>query len=247
MKASAPPWVLGVAAAAILAALPASAQDTVVLSNNQRREGTILGVSGDQLKIKIGPAATTLPMNQVTAVTMAPPKAFNDALAAWQKGDAAGTLQLLKPLVDNFRGLPAPWAERASALLGEVYLSQDNLAAAEAAFADFQKIYPKAASLSDIGLARLAVSKKDYAGARRKLEPILAEAEKVTIAPTGQSAAFGQAYYLMGTVHEAEGRLPEALQDYLTAVTLFSEDQAVVAKARQRADVLINEKQILVP
>jgi hypothetical protein len=51
----------------------------------------------------------------------------------------------------------------------------------------------------------------------------------------------------MGVILESEGNYPEALRDYLTAVTLFSEDQAVVAQAQQRADILIKEKKVIVP
>jgi tetratricopeptide (TPR) repeat protein len=167
-------------------------------------------------------------------------------MAAWQTGDAAKTLTVLKPLVDTFRGLPTTWAERASALLGEVYLAQDKVADAEAAFAAFQKAYPNAGALADIGLARLAVTKKDFAAAKAKLTPIVAEAAKVTLAGPGQSATYGQALYLMGMVRESEGDLPAALRDYLSAVTLFYEDGAVVAKAQERANVLI-EKKVIVP
>jgi hypothetical protein len=50
----------------------------------------------------------------------------------------------------------------------------------------------------------------------------------------------------MGMVRESEGQLPEALRDYLSAVTLFHEDKAIVAKAQERANVLI-EKKVIVP
>jgi hypothetical protein len=51
----------------------------------------------------------------------------------------------------------------------------------------------------------------------------------------------------MGMVKEYAGAYPEALRDYLTAVTLFRNDKAVVAKAQQRADFLVKEKQVVVP
>ena len=51
----------------------------------------------------------------------------------------------------------------------------------------------------------------------------------------------------MGMVHENEGAYSEALRDYLSAVTLFHDDRAIVAKAQERADVLVKEKQIIVP
>ena len=121
----------------------------------QRREGEILGVADGKLRIKIGPAETSLPMDQVASVTKAPPKAYDDAMNAWQDGNANKALGLLKPIVETFRGLPTDWAERSSALLGDVYLSLEQLPAAEAAFAEFANAYPGSKSRSDISLARL--------------------------------------------------------------------------------------------
>src|SRR4030095_15212567 len=184
------------------------AQDFVVQKDGQRREGEILGVLDGKLKIKVGPAETGIAMDQVASVTKDPPKGYEDAIKAWQEGNANKTLSLLKPVVEAFRGLPTEWAERAAALLGDVYLSLGQLPAAESAFS---------------------------------------EATKVRAAPAGKSAAYGQAFYLMGMVHESEGAYPEALRDYLSAVTLFHDDRAVVAKAQERADLLVKEKQVIVP
>jgi tetratricopeptide (TPR) repeat protein len=239
-------WCLAlVALFAAAATLPA--QDLVIQKDGQRREGEILGIADGKLKIKVGPAETSLPMEQVASVTKAAPKAYEDALKAWQAGNANKTLSLLKPLVETFRGLPVDWAERASALLGDLYLALDQLPAAEAAFAEFTKAYPNATSLSDIGLARLAVNRKDFAGAKARLGPIVAEAEKIVAADTTKSATYGQAFYLMGLVHENEGAYSEALRDYLSALTLFHEDEAIVAKAQERAEFLVKEKQAIVP
>jgi tetratricopeptide (TPR) repeat protein len=224
-----------------------TAQDFIVQKDGQRREGEILGVADGKLKIKVGPAETTIAMDQVASVTKDPPKGYEDAIKAWQESNANKTLGSLKPIVETFRGLPTEWAERAAALLGDVYLSLGQLPAAESAFAEFTKSYPNATSLADIGLARLAVSKKDFAAAKTRLLPIVSEADKVIAAPAGKSAAYGQAFYLMGMVHESEGAYPEALRDYLSAVTLFHDDRAIVAKAQERADVLVKEKQVIVP
>ena len=224
-----------------------TAQDVIVQKDGQRREGEILAVADGKVKIKVGPVETGIAMDQVASVVKAAPKEYEDAIKAWQEGNANKTLSLLKPVVMAFRGLPTEWAERAAALLGDVYLSLGQLPAAESAFAEFTTFYPNATSLSDIGLARLAVSRKDFAAAKANLLPIVSEADKVVAAPAGKSAAYGQAFYLMGMVHESEGAYPDALRDYLTTVTLFHDDRAVVAKAQERADVLVKEKQVIVP
>lgn len=248
MKSSVSPRnLLTLALALVALATQARAQDALVLKDNTRRDGVITGVANGQVKIKIGPAETSVPLDSVVSVVKPAPKAFDDILATWQTGDATKTLALLQPFVQTYRGLPTPWAERASALLGEAYLTAKQIPAAETAFADFQKAYPNSTSLTAIGLARLAVEKKDFAGAKTRLQPILVEADKVTIAPAGKSATYGQAFYLMGQVNESENNNAEALRDYLSTVTLFYEDKAVVSKAQERADALIKEKQVIVP
>ncbi len=248
MKSSVSPRnLLTLALALVALTTQVRAQDALVLKDNTRRDGQIMGVANGQVKIKIGPAETSVPLDSVVSVVKPAPKAFDDILATWQTGDATKTLALLQPFVQTYRGLPTPWAERSSALLGEVLITANQLPAAETAFADFQKAYPNSASLAAIGLARLAVEKSQFDDAKKKLQPILVEAEKVTIAPTGKSATYGQAFYLMGRINEHEGNNSEALRDYLSTVTLFYEDKAVVSKAQERADALVKEKQVIVP
>lgn len=247
MKASVSPLALIFASFfLLLGPLAGQAQDVVVQKNDgSHREGKILGVKSDSISIKIGPVTTGIPMSNVASVQMEPPKPYLDALELWQKGDAAKTLAALGPVVEQFNGLPTKWAQRASALLGEVYLSMDNLPKAEAAFATFQKLYPNAGASADVGLARLAIAKKDFSGARAKLVPIVEQAKATKIPATGTSATYGQALYLLGVVQESSAEDAEALENYLLAVTLFHEDQAVVAKAQERADALKAKKTIV--
>ncbi len=249
MKASVSPRALGLALAAVtlIVSSSARAQDVVVQTDGVRREGQILGLSNGQLKIRVGPVETSVPMTQVASVTKPEPQSYAEAIGFLASGNPARALETLKPIVDGFRGLPVPWVERGSAVLGDVYLALGKSDDAEAAYAAFQKAYPKSASLADLGLARLAIEKKDFATASAKLTPLTAAAEKVIIAAPAESAVYGQAFYLMGQIHEAEGKPTEALKDYLSAVTLFYEDQAVVAKARERADILMKDQQVIVP
>jgi len=245
MKASVSPAPLAIAILGI-ALGAAVAQDAVVQKDGQRRDGQILGVRTDSIRLKVGPVETGIPMANVASVTMEPPKAFDQALEAWQKGNAAGTITVLKPLVENFLGLPTKWASRAAALLGEAYLSDGKIAEAEAAFGNFQKAYPDAANSADVGLARLAIAKKDFETARTKLAPIVEAAQKKLSPASGESAVLGQALLLMGEVQESSGENSAALANYLLAATVFREDKVVVAKAEDRANAL-REKNVIAP
>ncbi len=246
MKASVSPLV---AIFALLLAGPFGlrAQDLVVQkSDKASRPGQILGVRDGTVRLKVGPVETGIPLSNVASVTMAPPKAYDQALELWQKGDAAKTLAVLEPLVKNFSGLPTKWAMRASALLGEVFLSLNQVDKAEAAFANFQKLYPDAGSSADVGLARLAIEKKEFAKARTLLVPIVEQAKATKFADSSTSAIYGQALYLLATVQESSAEKAEALENYLLAVTLFHEDPVVVAKATERANAL-KETKVIVP
>ena len=120
-----------------------TAQDFVVQKDGQRREGEILGVVDGKLKIKVGPAETGMAMDQIASVTKAAPKEYEDAIKAWQEGNANKTLSLLKPVVEAFRGLPTEWAERAAALLGDVYLSLGPTSGSGERFCRVHDVLPK--------------------------------------------------------------------------------------------------------
>ena len=247
MKASVSP-AAAIFAVFLLASVPRTgwADDVVVQKDGQRREGQIHGVKADAIRIQIGPAETGIPMSSVASVIMAPPKEYTDALALWQKSDATKTLLLLAPLVEKFNGLPTKWAERGSSLLGEIYIASGQIDKAEAALAAFQKLYPNAGTSADVTLAQLAIAKKDYDGARAKLVPIVEKAKATKLPDSGTGAVYGQALYLLGQVQESSAENAEALENYLLAVTLFHEDEAVAAKAAERANAL-KEKSVIVP
>ena len=58
-------------------------------------------------------------------------------------------------------------------MLGDLYVALNEVPKAEVAYKEFQRLYPGGGSLqADVGMARIAASKKDFATARQKLEPI---------------------------------------------------------------------------
>jgi len=249
MKASSRPHLRSLAALAalILTVACSRGQDVVVLKDKSVREGQITSVSSGNVRIKIGPAEVAVPLAQVSTVSMAPPADFEKIQAIARTGDAAKTLPPLKALVDKFAGLPTDWAKTSTAMLGSVYLDLGNFMEAEKAFGDFQAAYPDDSNMADVGLAELAIKKDDLAGARAKLEPIVGEARSIKMAGTGKNATYGDALFLMGQLQEKEGSLPEALENYLLVVTVFSGNPDTTPKAQARADFLEKEKKVLVP
>jgi predicted Zn-dependent protease len=165
------------------------------------------------------------------------PPQFNAALTAFQAKDYPKALSILQPLMTKWRGLPAPWAEQGTAMIGDLHAELGDLPKAEAAYKNFQQLYPGSA-LADIGIAAMEVNKKEYAAAMKRLNPVTAKALEEKNVPYEKALAYSKAFYLSGQAKEAEGDFAGALEDYLRTVTLFYHDRASVALAQEKADAL---------
>ncbi len=223
-------------------------QHRIILKQGAPREGEIVGATATDVKLRVAQGEIGVPQAQIESVEMPPPAEYNEGLAAWEQGETGKALGSIRPLVQKFNGLPTDWAQRASALLGDILLASDDTAGAEAAYAEFLKHYPGTGSRgADVGMARVMVSKKDFAGARAKLEPILAEAaEKKTVSRL-EGASYGQASLLMGDILASEGKHSEALASYLRTVTLYHHDARAARNAQEKADALRAEHSVKVP
>ena len=76
---------------------------------------------------------------------------------------------------------------------------------AEAAFAEFQKLYPTSAQ-GELGLAKLAIAKKDFATAKAKLEPVVAKAAEDKSVNQRSGLAYSQALFPVGRGPGIRGR-----------------------------------------
>ena len=232
----------------LFAHLEADAQDKVTTNDGRVQIVKVLGVAGSNLQVQVGAGSIGLPMATIRSVEMPIPSEFTAGKAAFDAQDFAKSLQPIKTVVEKFKGLPTVWARQAASMLGDIYVTLNKLPEAEAAYQDFQKAYPGQGSVqTDVGLARIAVSKKDYATAKAKLEPITADALKEKHAPTDKAAAYSQAFFLLGQVNEAQQDYPTALENYLRTVTLFPADRAAVNGAKEKADALRKDHGITVP
>jgi len=237
----------GVMALAMVLTGPTWSQDEIVLENGNRRSGEVIGIKDGNVQFKSGPVTTTIKLDQIKSVTKAAPPAYAATLDAWSKGEAQAALGQLRPLVENFEGLPTPWAQRATALLGEIQLSQGQIDAAEETLQSFQESYPDATDLAAASLARVAIEKGDLQKARENIAPILEESSKSLYVEPATAATYAQAHYVMGRILEGEGNLEEALQNYITAYAVYHDDPAVARLAKERAEKLEADKSAVVP
>lgn len=245
VKASSlPVFLLSVITTGLLIAPSLLAQDVVTLQSGPPREGRIIGVDSGNIRIETqapgggNAAIISLPLSTVKEIKMTPPTEFDAAADLLTKGDTKGALAALEKLNKTFAGLPAPWAQRAAAMLGDAKLAAGDKAGAKAAYDQFVKTYPDAVELADVGLARLAVNEGKYQDAETRLAKLLATTAKTVLPPQAQGALLTQSHYLMGRVREAAGDNQTALQHYLMASATFPFDRTAAAEAQTRADEL---------
>lgn len=233
-----------------LADLPALHAQTETITTKDGKTSTvkILGVTGSSVQVQVGAGSIGIPISSIAQVAMPAPPEIARAAAAFAAKDYPAALTATKAVLEKYRGLPADWARQAAAMLGDIYVAMNDFGRAEAAYRDFQKLYPGAGSVqADVGLARIAVSKKDYAAARAKLEPLTAQALKLKDVPPALGPAYSQAFLVSGELKEAAGDATGALEDYARTIAIFYHDRLAVATAQERADALRKEQGVTVP
>ena len=217
----------------------ALAQDRITTKDGKTQEVKILGVNGSTVQIQVGAGSIGLPLTSITSVAMAAPAELAAANTAFQAGDYAKALPLAKAVAEKYKGLPTDWARQSTSLVGDSQVSLGNLKEAEAAYKDYQRIYPGAGTLqTDIGMARIALARKNYDEAKQKLEAIAATALNQKTPNPALAPAYSQLFLLLGQIAEAQQQPEVALENYLRTVTLFHEDRNAVAAAQEKANAL---------
>lgn len=217
----------------------ALAQDRLATKDGKTQDVKILSANGTSVQIQVGAGSIGIPLSSIASVVKAAPPELAAANAAMQAGDYAKALPLAKGVAEKYKGLPTDWARQATGLVGDIQVAQGKFKEAEAAYKDFQRIYPGAGTLqTDVGMARIAVALKNYDEARKKLEPLAEAALKEKTPAPALAPAYSQTFFLLGQIAEAQKQPEVALEHYLRTVTLFPEDHAAVAAAQQKANAL---------
>ncbi len=238
--------------AALLAApLPSALaqQDAYVFTKAAPQQPVVmkvLGVKGSALMVRGQYGEQGIPLAQIQEVRMAEPPESAAAIEAFKAKDWGKALAQAKAVADRFKGLPAAWAVTATAMIGNIYLEQGDIAKAKAAFDDFARAYPGNGE-ADLGRARIAVANKEYDAARKTAAPICEKALKDAVVKPQDGPIYSQAFLVMGQVKEAANDFQGALEDYLRTVSLFYYDPAAVSIAQAKADALRKQHAVFVP
>ena len=221
------------------AAATLHSQDSITTLDGKTQVAKIVGSNGTAVQVQVAAGVVGIPLSSIKQIVMPPPAEYTLALAAYDEKDYGKALASMTQVTSKYKGLPTEWAQQAALKLGDIYVAQNDLAKAEAAYKDFQKLYKGQGALQvDVCEARIAVSKKDYTAAKEKLEPLAEAALKVKSVPKADASSYSQVFYLLGQIKEDEGDLQGALQDYLRTVTLFYQDRLAADAAQEKADAL---------
>lgn len=234
-------------AVVLIAAAGAFAQESITTKDGRTQPAKILGANGSSVNVQVGAGSIGIPLGNVASVTMAAPPEYAAALAAFEAKDYAKSLAAAKAVTEKYKGLPVEWAQQSAAMLGDLYVALERLPEAERAYQDFEKLYPGTGSvLANVGMARIAFSKKDYESAKQRLAPILAQSVKEKSPPKALGPAYSQAFYLSGQLKESAGDYQGALEDYMNTVAVFYSDRLAVNAAQERADALRKDHAVTV-
>ncbi|MEQ1860274.1 MAG: hypothetical protein ABMA13_10085, partial [Chthoniobacteraceae bacterium] len=201
--------------------------------------GFVLGSDGRTVQFQTAAGKVGYPLLNIESVTMPEPPEAGQARAALATGDTAKALEASQLVSQKFKGLPVDWAKLAASTTANLLVTAGDFDKADAAFKEFELLYPGAGGLlTKVGLARIAVAKKDFAAAKDALGPITEAALKEKNVSRENAFAYSQAFYAFGLVNEAEGKMQEALENYLRTVTIFFHDPTARAGAQKHADDL---------
>lgn len=223
-----------------LALTPLAAQDgphRVIQTNGQASVGTIQSVANGNANIKVSAGVIGIPLRNIARVEMPPPAEVDAAQKAYLEGNAAQALQMITPVVQRFQGLPILWSRNAVQLQAEAALATGQIDQAKQGFEILEKVYGDKEAAS-IGLARVAIEEGRLDEARKTLDPLVKNALEDAEPDSIKGVRYGQAVLAYGILQEKEGKLPEALENYLRAIVVFDSDPATTALAESKANAL---------
>jgi len=228
----------------LLTALAADglAQDDKVQVGATVQTGTILGVRDGRVRLKGPRGELAIDLKTVRGVEKVAPPELAQAVAAFAAGKPAEALPLAQKITETFKGLPVPWVSEALSLHGDALVALGKFAEAEKVYQDLQTFYPAEGGAlpprAQVGLAQVALERQKSDEARKLLESLKETALNELNVLADQGKIYGQVFFLLGRLDEAEGKESQALENYLRTVTIFYHDPIVTARAKERVDAL---------
>jgi tetratricopeptide (TPR) repeat protein len=230
--------------AAACLTLRAVADDQIVKNDGSPPiVGHITGVSDGAANILTrtpsgGTASFPIMISDIKSISM-------DAPAAVKQAETPGTppgqvIPALEGPVNQFAGLPAQWVIDAMAQLGDAYSQVGQTDKALEIYNKIGSLYPHSSyvNVANASRAQVDVEAGKLDEAMQIVQPIVDKANQ-DIAPSPvDGATYAKAFIVYGRVLEAQKKLPQALEAFLTVKTMFYQNPNLVAEADHYAQDL---------
>ena len=217
------------------------ADDQLIKKDGTIITGQIVGVADGRVTVNIksangGVAKVPYYITDLESVNMTPP----EAVAKLQGANPAVVVSTLEPLVKQYSGLPTDWVVEAMAQLAEAYASQNQGDRATALYNQIDTLYPnsKYHAQAVAGKALLSLKQGKVDEAITAVQPIITEANKNLAPSPTEGRLYASAFLVYGQALQAQKKLPQALEAYLTVKTMFYQNPALVEQADQMAKSL---------
>jgi len=222
--------------AALLLAARSNADDQIEKKDHSIITGQITGSADGQVTIQShsstgGNATLSVYISDIQSITMAPPAAMTQIKGA----PPATVITTLEPLIKQYTGLPADWVLDAMVQLGDAYDASGQGEKADAVYDQINQQYPNSPyqMLATTGKARQSLTQGKIDEALEAIQPIITEANQNLAPSPSKGRIYADAFLVYGQALEAQKKMPAALEAYLTVVTMFYQNPALVEKARQ--------------
>jgi tetratricopeptide (TPR) repeat protein len=228
--------------AAVVLTLRAVADDQIVKNDGTTVSGRIVGVSDGAATVEqhIGGGVGKFPVMiaDIKSITMATPPAVAQAEAP---GTPPGqVIAALDGPVKEFAGLPAKWVVDAMAQLGDAYSQVGQTDKALQIYNDIGALYPNSAytNVANASRAQVDIDGGKIDDALKIVQPIVDKANQDLAPSSLDGATYAKAFIVYGRALEAQNKLPDALEAFLTVKTMFYQNPNLVAEADHYAQEL---------
>jgi len=227
--------------AIVILGLRGMADDQIKKKDGTVITGQVTKVSGQQVFVSSrtangGTAVVPYYLSDIQSVVMTPP-----AEAAIAADAAPATIAAtLDPLVKQYAGLPADWVIDAMARLAEAYDALGKQDRVDAIYNQIDQLYPGSPYqiLAAAGKAKLSLQHGKIDEAIATLTPLITKANQNLAPSPSEGRLYANAFLVYGEALEAQKKLPQALEAYLTVKTMFYQNPTLVEQASQLANKL---------
>lgn len=196
--------------------------------------GTIIKAGDTAVQFQLPNGIVPIDRNRIDRVDIPQPAEVVQSIGQIEGGKISQGVAVLEPFYEKYKGLPQPWIEQMTVVLGESYLKMQLWAKARDLFVGVRKFYPQTEfkDLTVTGEAQALYGMGQSEQAMKMLNDLVAQRSKEVWVEDEQNRAIGKGLVTLGRYYAASQNWQESLQAYLKVTTLYYMDSSAVADAQ---------------